>query len=129
MKTYQFLVECIFICLPDEDAQYVCGYFATVTVRGFTPQSAANQVLGLLIQRMKAHGITITMSGMRRTQCRIDEFWELTDDVSSDAEETGFSFFRMGTFSKYIMPLKFWWIRLSKPHMLIDLSTAARQNE
>lgn len=121
MKTYQFLVECVFVSLPGEDAQDLYGYFSTVTVRGISPKSAANQVLGVIKQRMKASGVTTTMNGMNRTQCRIDEFWELADEVATDEEETGFSFFRMGLISKFMMPLKYWYIRASKPHMLVDL--------
>jgi hypothetical protein len=101
------------------------GYYATVTVKGLTPRSAFDQVPVLLNQRMKTHKIMKTLEGASRTQCRADDFWELTEDISSDAEEAGFSFFKIGFFSAPRMLLEFWWFKLFRAHMLIDLTTTS----
>ena len=97
------------------------GCFATITARGVTLKSAASQISAVLNKRMSEHGIGTIADGLYRTQCHIDEIWELTSGVDDEIQESGFSFFRISPLEKFTMIARFWWIRLSRPHMLVDL--------
>jgi len=121
MRAFQFLVRCVFVVVPGIGSGCLHGCFTTITVQGASPKSAASQVPALLKQRMSESGVGAVADGLCRTQCVIDEIWELANDSSDGVQGSGFSFFKIGAAAKFTIIINFWWIRLSKPHMLIDL--------
>ena len=46
----------------------------------------------------------------------------MSDDAAIEVEDAGFSFFRIGLSSMFFVLLKFWWVKASKNHMIVDLS-------
>lgn len=107
MSTYQFLVEGVFVALEKEGGRY--GFFSTFTVSGGSLKSAANRVPGMLAERLHAHGVRASNSGILKTRCRMVELWELTD-FKPDSEHTGgggFTFFSIGHFALALALLKF----------------------
>lgn len=124
MKTYQFLVECVFISPGGKiGVNEAFGFFSTITIRGGSLKAAANKIPDELAQRMLAHRVGITKVGICRTRCRIVELWELpgSDMEFNDLDDTGFTLFRIGYFSLPLVLLKFSWVSMFQSHMLVRI--------
>lgn len=123
MKTFQFLLQCVFSG-PDAENTKRCGFFATFNVQAGSLKAATGRLPSALANRMTSHHLTHVSTGAFRARCRIVEIWELAedDDASFSNGDTGFSFFRIGPLWLPLLLLRFAYEERARKHMMISLN-------
>ena len=122
MRTYQFLVQCVFVSFVGGGTNDSWGFYTTLYVRSVDPSAAARRIAAPLRRKMTEAGVAMRSGDSWRTQCCIDEFWEL-EEPAVEVPAGGLSLFRISWFAKPVTWTKFWWIRTFRPYMLIDLDS------
>lgn len=121
MKTFQFLLQCIFSGQDESTKNF--GFFTTVSVRAGSLKAASTYLPHILGNRMRSHHVRHVDAGIFRSRCRIAEIWSLPEGeiVPSNEEESGFSFFRIGPLKRPLLLARFVYEETVRKHMMINL--------
>lgn len=96
MKSYQLLVEGIFIRAPELQGE-VGGFQSTFFVRSGSAGSSVDRLRLALSDRMNAHGIISEERGFFKTYCSVRDIWEVSEErmLSFEGQDLGFTYFRI----------------------------------
>ncbi|WP_163840822.1 hypothetical protein [Pseudoxanthomonas sacheonensis] len=125
MKTFQFILQCIFCGPRPEGMRY--GFFATFNVQAGSLKAASGRLPGALMNRINAHELDYDKTGFFKLRCRIVEMWELTEDDQEKSKDNdmGFSFFRIGRMSAPFFFARFLFEERRRSHLIVHLNDPA----
>lgn len=115
MKRYQFVLECVFLRAFGGD-QWL-GAYMTITTKGGGASRSASTLPHLVTARLEEAGLMLTS----KSQCRVDSFYELLGE-NEEPHAGGVSLYNVGWLTALTRMLRFAWIRVSQPHMIVSLN-------
>jgi hypothetical protein len=122
LKKYRVTIESNFVNFPDDPRQ-LYGYFTTLEVIGEDPKHAFQGLVPQLIRYINSKNICLRRAGFFQTNYLLDNAWEVNEDADPAPDFVGgtFVFYQITKWKAWFSLLRFWLVRLTKPHLVFLL--------